>query len=147
MTASFFKLMAESIPNKIVHSSSGFMCVALVIGAINIGGLVIDESQFQEMHVNPIENYAFRYYRNSKKIVISSNSPIEFEYAAVKMNYSMWKCLICKRISKYTESDCFCNSYSLAWTPINAEITGIEFNNDGDFRYHFQDNFLTNLIS
>lgn len=138
--------MIEFPLNKIVHSESGFTCVVLRLNVVGVAGLMIDEFQFEDMNVLPFKDYTFRYYRKSKKIAISSNSQIEFEYAAITLNYSMWKCLICKKICKKTECKCFCEPYSTCWTPIDGEISGVEFNNDGNFSYHFSDNSLANLI-
>jgi hypothetical protein len=138
--------MIEFPLNKIVHSQSGFTCLVFVLNVINVGGLVIDELQFKNINILKFNNCTFRYYRKSKKIVISSSCPTEFEYAAINLNYSMWQCLLCKKISPKTESKCFCESYSICWTPINGEISGVEFNNDGNFCYHFNDNSLSNLI-
>jgi len=138
--------MIEFPLNKIIHSESGFTCVVLKLNVIGAGGLMIDEFQFENMNVLPFENQVFRYYRKSKKIAISSNHPAEFEFAAITLNYSIWKCLICKKICKKTEPKCFCQAYSICWTPIDGEISGVEFSNDGDFHYHFRDNSLANLI-
>lgn len=132
--------------NKIIKSELSWTCNVFEVGVINAGGLYIDNDQFETMNVLPFEDYAFRFYRRTKKIVISSNKPTEYEFCAIDLNYTLWRCLLCKKISKRSEPKCFCKSYSICWTPIDGEISGILFDNDCSFNYHFNDNSLSNLI-
>lgn len=137
----------EDFPlNKIIHSKYGWLCNVFEFDKINIGGLYIDYEQFTNMNVLPFNNCNFRFYRKTKKIIVSSGNKIDFEYCAISLNYSIWKCLLCKKICNSFESKCFCKTYSTCWTPIDGEIKGVDFNQDNNFLYHFDEDILSNLI-
>jgi hypothetical protein len=132
--------------NKIIQNGNGYTCIVFQLDIINVGGLFISSEQFDDITVHAFDNCSFRYYRRSRKIVISSSGQTEYEYAAINLSYTYWKCLICKKVNKRSEPSCFCNTYSICWTPIDGEITGILFQNNDEFKYHFDDNSLSNLI-
>jgi hypothetical protein len=138
--------MNELTLNKIKHIETGWICNVFEFDRINTGGLYISLDDFMEMKVKPFDDYIFRLYKKTKKIVINSVNPTDYEYCAIDVFYPLWKCMLCKKICKNTDSKCFCKSYSTCWTPINGEVTGLLFNNDGNFNYHLDKSFLTNLI-
>ena len=132
--------------NKIIKSESGWTCNTFEFDKINAGGLYISYEDFENMEVLPFGDYAFRLYRKSKKVVISSAHFVEYEYCALKLEYSMWKCLLCKKLSPISAAECFCKEYSICWSPIGGKISGVIFSNNCQFYYHFNDNSLSNLI-
>ena len=132
--------------NTIIKSESGWTVNVFEFDRINTGGLYISYEDFDAMQVEPFTEQTFRLYRKSKKIVISSDAFVDYEYCALSLQYFFWKCLLCKKLNKISDPNCFCQSYSTCWTPVNGIITGVVFSNDLNFEYHFVDNSLSNLI-
>ena len=132
--------------NKIIFSESGWTCNVFAFDIINAGGLYIDFNTFKEYEEQTFEDYVYRVYSRSKYIVFSSKKEIEFEYCALSISYKYWKCLLCKKLNKISDSKCFCLTYSTCWTPLDGVLSGLHFSNDIDFNYHFNDNTLSNLI-
>ncbi len=137
--------MLEFPLNQIINSEYGWTSVVFQIGMINAGNIFISEKEFKEMDAI-VPGYSFRYYQKTKKITISSSNFVDFKYCALKFNYLNWVCLHCHKISKISDSICFCSTYSKCWTPVDASIVGIEFSNELKFNYHFSDDPLFNII-
>ena len=132
--------------NKIVFSESGWTCNVFEFDVINEGGMYIEYDVFKEYTQQDFEDYTYRVYHKTKKIVFSSKKETEFQYCALNVSFQYWKCLLCKKLNKISDSKCFCLTYSTCWTPINGVLSGVYFSNDLDFKYHFYDNTLSNLI-
>ncbi len=132
--------------NEIIKSDSGWTCNVFIFDQINASGLFVSSESYDNMTVDPFVDYCYRYYRRTKKIVISSSKVIDFNYCALDFQYKHWKCLICRKLSQISEPDCFCPSYSKCWTPVDGIISGVLFSNELDFPYHFSDNSLSNII-
>lgn len=132
--------------NHIIKNESGWFCNVFEFDKINIGGLYINYDEFSEMPVHPFYDMNFRLYKKTKKVVISGTKEINESFCAFRLNYPMWKCLLCKKISNFNEHQCFCESYSKCWTPINGEITGVSFSDTLEFNYHFEHDLFSNII-
>jgi hypothetical protein len=138
--------MTQFSLNRIVHSESGWTCNVFELDKINVGGLMITSEDYETIEVMPFSDYVYRFYKRSKKIVFSSKIPTEYNYCGLDVKYSMWKCVLCKKLSKANDPNCFCQTYSKCWTPINAIISGVIFSHNCEFEYHFSNNELSNLI-
>lgn len=138
--------MNEIPLNHILKNNSGWYCNVFEFNRINAGGLYISYDDFLEMTVHSFKDINFRIYKKTKKVVVSGKQNIDKSFCAFTLSYPMWKCLLCKKISNFTEHQCFCESYSKCWTPINGEITGVAFSNEMDFNYHFEKDSFFNLI-
>jgi hypothetical protein len=132
--------------NEIIKSDSGWTCHVFTLDQINAGGLYLSLENYDDINVDPFVDYSYRYYKRTKKIVISSSKPVNFNYCALDFQYKYWKCLVCRKLSEFSEADCFCKTYSNCWTPVDGIISGISFSNELDFPYHFIDNSLSNII-
>jgi hypothetical protein len=132
--------------NEIIKSESGWTCNVFNLDHINVSGLYLSSENYENTTVDPFVEYSFRYYQRTKKIVISSSKNIDFDYCALDFQYKYWKCLICRKLSRISEPDCFCQSYSKCWTPVDGIISGVLFSNKLDFPYHFSDCSLSNII-
>jgi hypothetical protein len=132
--------------NQVVRLESGWSCVVFDCNQINLGNVYINFEDFNNMPVATLENISFRVYSKSKKVVVSSVVPVEFDFCALDFNYSMWKCIHCKKINRVSDANCFCSTYSNCWTPINGSISSVIFSNKFEFKYHFEDNTLSNII-
>ncbi len=132
--------------NEIMQNSSGWSCVIFELDSINPGGLLISYDSFMDMETNLPNEMHLRFYRKSKKITIYSEGLAEKDYAFGKFAYNHWKCEICKKISLRTEKQCFCGKDSFCWTPVNPVLSGVHFNDDLNFKYHFQDIYTLNII-
>lgn len=132
--------------NKIIKTEAGFTCVALQLNVLNTGGLYLSEDDFEKISIEQFQDYVIRYYKLSKKLVVSSNKLIEENYCSLDFAYENWRCLICRKLCKKSEPNCFCNTYSKCWSPIDGKITGVLFSNECQFNYHFDNDGLSNLI-
>lgn len=132
--------------NQLHKTEHAWSCVVFDCTQINVGNVYIDFEDFNHMSVLPIENISFRIYNKSKKVVVSSTNLLDFKYCALNFTYTMWKCYQCKKINRISDAKCFCETYSNCWTPINGSISGVIFSNEYEFKYHFEDNALSNLI-
>jgi len=132
--------------NHVFENDSGWFCNVFEFDKINVGGLFIGFDTFSEMNVKDCEGINFRIYKKSKKLVVSGLfSPLK-TFCALNLSYPMWRCMLCKKISNFTENQCFCDSYSKCWTPLNGEIIGVLFNDKLEFSYHFEKDTFSNLI-
>jgi hypothetical protein len=132
--------------NQIVKSNSGWSCNTFEFDKINIGGLYLSSESYDEMQVLPFTEYTYRFYKRTKKIVISSANFVDYNYCALDLQYQNWKCLLCKKLNKISNPICFCQTYSKCWTPIDGVISGVLFSNALDFSYHLSDDGLSNII-
>lgn len=132
--------------NQIVTTESGWSCNVFKFGIINNGGVYIDEDEFENILVNKNFAYNLRTYARSKIVVVSSKEFVPYKYCALDFKYNYWKCLICKKLNKFFENKCFCNTYSNCWTPIECEIEGLIFSNDIEFKYHFGNDLDSQII-
>ncbi len=132
--------------NEIMQNSSGWTCVIFELDKINPGGLLINYDNFIKMEINLPAEIHLRFYRTTKKIILSAKSTATSTYAFPKFFYSQWKCEICKKISAKSESKCFCGTKSSCWTPVNPELTGVYFLDDFNYAFHFNENLTLNII-
>ena len=102
--------------------------------------------KFYLFSIDNNDNFVLRYYKWSKKIVVSSNQLTDYNYSAIDFGYENWKCLICRKLCKKSEPNCFCKTYSKCWSPIDGKIKGILLSNECEFDYHFNNDELSNLI-
>lgn len=138
--------MLEYPLNKIITLDSSWFSIVFEFDRINNGGVFIPNEEYSSLSIASSEDYFFRYYKNDKQLVVSSNTNVSESYCALKMSYQNWVCLGCKKLCKFSDSKCFCKTYSIAWKPINPSITGIEFSNDLDFNYHFNQESSLNIV-
>lgn len=132
--------------NHIIKSESGWTCKVFEFDKINTGGLFLSSENYDNIEVLPFTEYSYRYYKKTKKIVISSSKFIDFEYCALDLQYQNWKCLLCRKLNKISDPNCFCQTYSNCWTPIDGIISGVSFSSNLDFKYHLCDDGLNNII-
>jgi len=138
--------MSDFPLNQIIKSETSWICNVFEFDRINAGGLYLSFQDFEFMDVEPFTEQNFRLYRKTKKIVLSSGGQIDYNFCALRLRYDYWKCLLCQKLSKISESKCYCLTYSNCWSPIDGVITGASFSNELLFLYHFEENAFSNLI-
>jgi len=109
--------------NTIIKSELGWTCNTFELDKINAGGLFLSSQAYEQITVLPFTDYSYRFYKRTKKIVISS-----------------------RKLNKISDPICFCKTYSNCWTPIDGIISGVSFSNNLDFSYHLNDDGLSNII-
>ena len=130
----------ENYPlNQIIVTESGWCCCVFEFDRINFGNVYMSSKDYSDINVHPIQDCHYRYYKKSKKIIISGSGDVNSCFCALDFNFEYWKCLICKKITRKNDHNCFCNSYSICWTPIKPEIVGLLFLNDLSFEYNSED--------
>jgi|APCry1669189369_1035219.scaffolds.fasta_scaffold00624_13 hypothetical protein len=138
--------MLKNILNVIEINDNYWSCVVFHFNEINVAGLYVTYDQFLEMEQDSFEPYNLRLYKKSQKAVVSGQNLPNASFCALNFNYSMWRCLICKKISKVIEAECFCAGESKCWTPLNCRVSGLIFSDQLDFQYHFKTDTLSNLM-
>lgn len=129
--------------NEVEIHGETWQSVAFAFDRINTGGIYIDSKDF-DGNLEKIGGYTCRVYRNPKRIVVSGKG-CPSKYCAIDWSYAYWKCMVCKKLGKIGDKQCFCGSYSTCWTPIKPQIRSLVFSDTCDFRHHFAEDNL-NLI-
>ncbi len=132
--------------NTIIKSELGWTCNTFELDKINAGGLFLSSQAYEQITVLPFTDYSYRFYKRTKKIVISSSVFVDYQFCALDFQYQNWKCLLCRKLNKISDPICFCQTYSNCWTPIDGIISGVSFSNSLDFSYHLNDDGLSNII-
>ena len=132
--------------NQVIKSENGWTCNVFQLNYINTGGLFISEEDYEHMQVDPFKDQNYRFYQKTKKIVLSGSGDLNYNYCALNLRYTYWKCLLCKKLNKISEPNCYCSTYSNCWSPVDGVIVGCLFANNLSFPYHFEDTTLSNLI-
>lgn len=140
----FLTNMQENPLNEIINHGSNWICTVFELDRINAGGLYISTEDFAEMDVAAMDCH-FRVYK-SKKIVVSGAGQPEKPFCVLDVQYDLWKCMCCKKISRNNEPECYCGSYNKCWTPIRGSIVGVRFIDSLDFDYRMHDNNILNII-
>lgn len=130
--------------NSIVHNETGWCSNVLSFDTINVGGLYIEyDTKLKSFKIN---DCYFRVYKHSRILVASSHVETEDRYAAVKLDYDQWLCRLCRKVNRFNEAVCYCNSLSSCWTPLDYKISGVYTNTDMNFVYHFENKEKLNII-
>jgi hypothetical protein len=136
--------MYEYTLNQIIQHESSWTCNVFEFDRINIGGIFLKNEEYDEMPVGVFADLHYRYYKKSKKIVISGSGLAPARYCALTFEFTEYLCLICKKLCRRNQK-CLCNSYSICWSPINAQIAGLQYSDEFEFSY-FEDEYDINII-
>ena len=120
--------------NEIIKTENGWFCNVFEFDRINIGGIFLDNKEYEQIEVEPIPNCHYRYYRKTRKIVISSVFYSENKFCALDFEFKQWKCLICRKLCR-RDQKCLCEPYSNCWSPMNVKIVGLIFSDVFEFNY------------
>jgi hypothetical protein len=126
--------MSNIFLNYISKNENSWFCNVFEFDKINTGGIFINNEDYENISVEPFSEFNYRYYKKSKKIVISANNFQEYKFCALDFAFDQWKCLICRKLCRRNQN-CFCKPYSNCWSPIDAKITGLLFSNVLEFNY------------
>lgn len=137
--------MFKNVLNQIEKNEDEWYCVVFDFNQINVGGLYVSFDQFSQIDLSSFDNYKFRVYRKSKKLIVSGTQVPREIFCALSFKYQMWRCMLCKKICKVNENECFCETYSKCWTPLNFQVDGLIFSDKLDFQYHFNPDSFSNL--